>query len=51
MLALSFAAQVTECGMTLAEWQAKGNDKGTTAAPLPSDDYLIALSKQLLGMQ
>jgi len=41
---------VTECGYPLAEWQAKGNDPGTTAAPYPSDDVLLSLSKELLGL-
>ena len=41
---------VTECGMSLAAWQAKGNDKGTTAGKWPDDDDLIAAAKKALGM-
>lgn len=41
---------ITECGMPLAQWQAKGNDLGTTAQVTPTDDALIALAKAALGM-
>jgi len=41
---------VTECGMSLSKWQAEGNDPGSTAAPLPDDETLIALATQLLGL-
>jgi hypothetical protein len=41
---------VTECGMSLAAWQAKGNDVGTTAAPTPADSVILALAKTALGM-
>lgn len=41
---------VTECGMSLAAWQAAGNDPGTTAAPYPSDATLIAYARAALGM-
>jgi hypothetical protein len=41
---------VTECGMSLAQWQAAGNDPGTTAAPFPSDAELIAYARAALGM-
>lgn len=46
---LYISAGVTACGMPLEQWQARGNDKGTTvsATPPPSSD-LIALSKQIL---
>ena len=41
---------ITECGASLAAWQAAGNDAGTTAAAysesLPSD--LIALARARL---
>ena len=41
---------VTECKMSLAEWQAKGNDPGTTASTWPSDDDLVKATRQLLGI-
>jgi len=41
---------VTECGMTLEEWQAKGNDPGTTANVYPSDAALIAEIRKTLKM-
>lgn len=41
---------VTECGTTLAKWQAAGNDLGTTAAPYPDPLDMIAWMRQLLGM-
>ena len=44
------AAHVTECGMTLAEWQAKGNDPMTTANVYPDDATLLGLARNVLGM-
>jgi hypothetical protein len=41
---------VTECGMSLAQWQAKGNDPGTTASTTPADATLLALARGVLGM-
>ena len=41
---------VTECGMSLAAWQALGNDVGTTASTFPSDDTLLALARNVLGL-
>ena len=41
---------VTECGMSLAEWQAKGNDPGTTASKWPEDSELIEMIQQLLDI-
>jgi hypothetical protein len=40
---------VTECGMPLAQWQAKGNDAGSTVAKLPDDATIIGWAKALLG--
>lgn len=40
----------TECGMSLAAWQAKGNDAGTVAAAWPADSVVIALARSILGM-
>ena len=42
--------KVTECKMSLAEWQAKGNDPGTTAATWPDDDRLVKMTKWLLNI-
>ena len=42
---------ITECGMPLASWQAKGddNDKGSTVAVYPKDDVIIGWAKEKLG--
>ena len=42
---------ITECGMSLAAWQAKGadNDKGSTVAPYPKDEVIIGWAKEKLG--
>ncbi len=43
--------KVTECGMSLAAWQAKGNDINTTAAPYPASSTVIfAAARTALGM-
>jgi len=39
---------VQECKMKLADWQAKGEDKGSTAAKIPSDDTIIGWGKAKL---
>ncbi len=50
MTALS-NAQISECGVPLKQWQAKGYDLGTVALPYPSDDdALIALAQEYLGL-
>jgi len=36
------------CGQTLAAWQAKGNDPGTTIHPLPTNQQIISMAKALL---
>eukprot|EP01116_Phalansterium_solitarium_P023012 TRINITY_DN785_c0_g1_i1.p1 TRINITY_DN785_c0_g1~~TRINITY_DN785_c0_g1_i1.p1 ORF type:complete len:881 (-),score=338.00 TRINITY_DN785_c0_g1_i1:265-2871(-) len=42
---------ITECGMSLKQWQAKGNDPGTVAiAGYPTDEQLIAWSRAVLGL-
>jgi len=43
---------VLECGVPLKEWQAQGgwHDLGTTAAPYPSDDVILAQARQLLNL-
>ena len=40
---------ITECGMSLQAWQAKGNDKGSTVARYPKDDEIIGWAKAKLG--
>ena len=42
--------KVTECGMSLADWQSKGNDPGTVATTWPSDDQLVMMTRQLLSL-
>ena len=42
--------KVTECGMSLADWQAKGNDPGTVASTWPSDDQLVMMTQKLLSL-
>ena len=37
--ALHFA--YVRAGVTLAQWQAQGNDPGTTANLLPPDEYIL----------
>lgn len=41
---------VTECGKTLAAWQATGGDPGTVAKAWPADADLLALARAALGM-
>lgn len=41
---------ITECGMSLAAWQAKGNDPLTTASAFPDDSVVLAVAKAILGM-
>ena len=39
---------VQECKMSLADWQKKGEDKGSSAAKIPSDDTIISWAKAML---
>jgi len=41
---------IKECGSTLADWQAKGNDVGTTASAYPADSVVLAQVKATLKM-
>ena len=41
---------ITECGKSLAEWQAAGNDVGTTATAYPSDATVMAVVRKTLRM-
>ena len=43
-------ADVTECGMSLAAWQAQGGDPGTVARVWPADADLLALARAMLGL-
>lgn len=43
-------ARVTECGMSLSQWQALGNDPGTKAATYPSDAVLLGFARTVLGL-
>ena len=39
------------CGHTLAEWQAMGNDPGTTVhGPIPPADAIVKMAKKTLGL-
>lgn len=42
--------KVTECKMSLAEWQAQGNDPGTKASTWPTDDDLVQMTRKLLNI-
>ena len=42
--------KISECGMSLAQWQAKGNDVGTTASPYPDDKTVLAIVRKTLRM-
>ncbi len=41
---------VTECGKSLAAYQATGGDPGTTAAAYPADSVVLGIAKQLMGL-
>ena len=41
---------ITECGKTLAEYQAAGGDPGTTAAAYPDDSVVLGVAKALLSI-
>jgi len=41
---------VKECGTTLAQWQAAGNDPGTTAAAWPADAVVLNAVNAMLGL-
>ena len=42
------AGNITECGMSLREWQQSGHDKGIVAGTFPDDRDLVAMRKSLL---
>ena len=43
--------KLTVCGnSSLSEWVAQGHDHGTTLHPMPTDDALIAMGRDLLGI-
>ncbi len=41
---------VTECGMTLAAYQAKGGDVGTVAAAYPDDSVILGIARKLMNL-
>ena len=41
---------ITECDHSLSDWQALGNDPGTTAAKLPNDDDLAMMIRKFLKL-
>ena len=43
------SGSISECKMDLKAWQARGNDKGSTVGPLPTDDTLIGWARSMLG--
>ena len=45
------SGKVTECGMSLADWQAQGNDPGTMASTWPDDGVLVEMIQQLLNIK
>ena len=42
--------KVTECGKSLAEWQAGGNDVGTRALPYPDDATVLDIVRKTLRL-
>ena len=42
--------KITECGKSLEAWQALGNDPGTLASPLPADEELVSMIRELLSL-
>ena len=42
--------KVTECKMSLKDYQKQGGDPGTTAAPHPEDSVVLSLARKILGM-
>ncbi len=41
---------VTECGKSLAAYQAAGGDPGTVASPYPDDSVVLGVARQLMGL-
>ncbi len=41
---------VTECGKSLAAYQATGGDPGTTASAYPDDSVVLGIARQLMGL-
>ena len=41
---------VTECGKSLAAYQAMGGDPGTTASAYPDDSVVLAVARKLMGL-
>jgi len=43
------SGNVSECKMPLRQWQAQGEDVGSSVAPIPSDNTIIGWAKEMLG--
>jgi len=43
------SGKISECGMDLSAWQAKGNDANSTVAAIPADSVIIGWAKDLLS--
>jgi len=43
-------ARATENGRSIASWQAEGHDLRTTVDEIPSDDVVLAMAREVLGM-
>ena len=43
------SGSISECKMDLKAWQARGNDKGSTVGPLPTDETIIGWARSMLG--
>ncbi len=41
---------ITECGMTLAAYQAKGGDPMSIGAAYPQDSVVLAIANNLMGL-
>jgi len=41
---------VQECGMSLVDWQSKGNDPGSTSNKYPTDEVIVGWITKLLGL-
>jgi hypothetical protein len=48
---LSSPSSLSVCGVNLTQWQKQGNEIGSVALPIPSDDTaLLTLASQVLGL-
>ena len=42
--------EITECGANLTDWQALGNDVGSSVSTLPKDETIIGWAVELLDI-